>query len=64
VLKLADKLTPDEQEALLNELKPVWLRLAIREGEESSGLHGCIPAEEVFAELEQRLKGRLRKTRQ
>ena len=64
VLKLVDRLAAGEQEKLLDELKLVWLRRAVDEGEASLRLHGGIPAEEVFAELEQRAKARLRKSQQ
>lgn len=64
VLKLAERLSPGEKEKLFDELKLVWLRRAVDEGEESLRLHGGIPAEEVFAELEQRAKERLRKSQQ
>ncbi len=64
VLKLADRLTADDQERLLDELKVHWLRRAVDEGEESLRQHGGIPAEEVFAELEKRAKARISKSQQ
>ena len=60
VLKLADRLAADDQERLLDELKVLWLRRAVDEGEESLRQHGGIPAEEVFAKLEKRTKARIR----
>lgn len=64
VLKLADRMTGRDQEKLLDELKLVWLRRAVDEGEESLKQHGGIPADEVFAELEKRAKARIRKSQQ
>jgi len=52
VAALTEDLTPDQQDELLEELKLVWLRRALREGEESARKYGTIPAEEVFAELQ------------
>lgn len=59
VRELADTLTPHEQDELLEELKLVWLRRAIHDGEESAKQQGTIPADEVFDRLEakyQRMK--------
>lgn len=64
VLKLADRMTERDQEKLFDELKLVWLRRAVDEGEESLRRHGGIPADEVFAELEKRAKARVRKSQQ
>lgn len=61
VLQLADALALSERDELFDELKLVWLRRALDEGEESLRLHGGIPAEEVFAELQQRATDRLKK---
>lgn len=58
VLKLADQLTPEEQEQLVEEMKLQWLRRALDEGEESIRQHGTRPAEEVFAELKERYERR------
>lgn len=58
VLKLADQLTPEEQEQLVEEMKLQWLRRALDEGEESVRQHGTRPAEEVFAELKERYERR------
>lgn len=49
---LAEQLVPAEQEQLLEELKLVWLRRALDEGEESLRQHGGIPANEVFDRLQ------------
>lgn len=54
VLKLADQLTPEEQEQLVEQMKLHWLRRALAEGEESYKRHGGIPAEEVFRRLRDR----------
>ncbi len=64
VLKLADQLTPEEQEQLVEQLKLQWLRRALEDGEESLKRNGGIPADEVFAELQQRAEERLRKSQQ
>ena len=51
VKALAETLAAQEQDELLEELKLVWLRRALEEGEESLRKHGGIPAEEVFSRL-------------
>lgn len=64
VLKLVDRLAAGDQEKLLDELKLVWLRRAVDEGEESLRIDGGIPADEVFAELKKRAEARIRKSQQ
>jgi hypothetical protein len=54
VLKLASQLTSEDQDELVEQLKLQWLRRALDEGEESIRQHGTLPAEEVFAQLEER----------
>jgi hypothetical protein len=56
VRALADTLTPHEQDELLEELKLVWIRRAVRDGEESARKHGTIPAEQVLNRLEAKYK--------
>lgn len=56
VLALAERLKPDEQGELLEELKLVWLRRALRQGEESLKKQGGIPADEVFERLQAKYK--------
>src|SRR5262249_40270693 len=51
ITELAETLTPHEQDELLEELKLVWLRRGIRDGEETARKDGTIPAEEVFDRL-------------
>ncbi len=58
VLKLVENLTPEAQEQLVGEMKLQWLRKAMDEAEESIKQHGTIPAEKVFARLEERYKRR------
>ena len=58
VLKLADQLTPEEQDKLVDELKLAWLRRAIAEGEESIRQQGTRDAEEVFSEVISELERR------
>ncbi len=64
ILRLVDKLSREEHDQLVEEMKLQWLRKALDEGEESSRLHGTRPAEEVLAEMKQRAEERLRKSRQ
>lgn len=64
VMSLAETLATEEQDELLEELKLVWLRRALHEGEESLRKHGGIPAEQVFTELRQRAKERQQKSQQ
>ncbi len=61
-LQLAECLTADEEDQLLEELKLVWLRQAISEGEKSLAEDGGIPAEELFTELRRRSAERQRKS--
>lgn len=56
VLKLADQLTPDEQEKLVEEMKLQWLRRALDEGEKDSAEGRVISLEQ----LEQRLDAKRR----
>jgi hypothetical protein len=58
VLKLVENLTPEAQEQLVRDMKLQWLRKAMDEAEESIKQHGTIPAEQVFARLEERYKRR------
>jgi hypothetical protein len=62
VLKLVENLTPEAQEQLVEDMKLQWLRKAMDEAEESIKQHGTIPAQEVFARLEERYKRRKART--
>jgi hypothetical protein len=64
VLELADQLSPEEQEQLVEEMKLHWLRRAVDEGEQSSRLHGTRPVEEVMAELNDHALARLKESQQ
>ncbi|CAN5688010.1 hypothetical protein BH10CYA1_BH10CYA1_03900 [soil metagenome] len=52
VLKLADQLTPEEQDELMEELKLQWLRRAIGEAEKSVAEGRVHSLEEVEARLD------------
>lgn len=52
VLKLADQLTPEEQDKLMDELKLQWLRRAIGEAEKSVAEGRVHTLEEVEARLD------------
>ncbi len=52
VLKLADQLTPEEQDKLMDELKLQWLRRAIGEAEKSVAERRVHTLEEVEARLD------------
>lgn len=52
VLKLADQLTPDEQEQLVEEMKLQWLRRALDEGEKDSAEGRVVSLEELNQHLD------------
>lgn len=52
VLKLADQLTPEEQDQLVEQMKLHWLRRELGKAADSLDRGEGIPAEEVFTELE------------
>jgi DNA relaxase NicK len=56
VLKLADQLTPEEQEQLVEEMKLQWLRRELGKAEDELRRGEGVPAEQVFAELRERNK--------
>lgn len=58
ILRLVDKLSPEEHDQLLEELKRQWLRMALQQGEDSCRQHGGRPAEEVFTEVIEGYEGR------
>jgi hypothetical protein len=58
VLKLADQLTIEEQDQLVDEIKLRALRRAVEEGEESIRQQGTLDGEEVFASVISELKKR------
>lgn len=51
-LKLADQLTPDEQEQLVEEMKLQWLRRALDEGEKDSAEGRVVSLEELNRHLD------------
>jgi hypothetical protein len=56
VLKLVENLTPEAQEQLVEEMKLQWLRRELGRDEEQLRRGEGIPAEEAFAQLEERYK--------
>jgi hypothetical protein len=56
VLKLVENLTPEAQEQLIEEMKLQWLRRELGKSEEQFRRGEGIPAEEAFAQLEERYK--------
>ena len=58
VLKLVEKLTPEAQEQLVEEIKLQWLRRELGKAEEQLRRGEGIPAEEAFAQLEKRYQQR------
>jgi len=62
LLKLVDQLTPEEQEALAEEMKLKRLRRMLAEAEASLDRGEGIPGEVVLEELRQRAEDRLRKS--
>lgn len=56
VLKLADQLSPEEQEQLVEQLKLQWLRRELGKAEDSLDRGEGLPADQVFTELEDRYK--------
>lgn len=56
ILKLVEQLTPEEYDRFQDEIGRQWLRREIGKGEESLERGGGRPAEEVFAELEERYR--------
>lgn len=59
VLKLVDKLTPEEQEQLWERLKLQHLRWDLQKGVESLRRGEGIPAEDVLRKLEARVQKRI-----
>ncbi len=58
LLKLVNRLTPEEQEQMAEEMKLQWLRRELAKAEESLDRGEGIPGEKVFAELKERYKSR------
>lgn len=56
VMRLVTQLRPEEQEQVIEELKLQWLRREIKKAEDELDRGEGIPAEQVFAELEERYK--------
>lgn len=52
VLKLADQLTPDEQDKLVEQMKINWLRRELGKSAESLDRGEGVSSDVVFAELE------------
>ena len=64
VLKLVDKLTPEEREKLLQQLKLDDLRHKVQIGIDQADRGELIDGEELLDELRQRAEDRLRKSQQ
>ena len=58
VLKLVENLTPEAQEQLIEEMKLQWLRCELGKAEEQLRRGEGRPAEEAFAQLEERYQQR------
>jgi hypothetical protein len=58
VLKLADQLTPDEQEQLVEQMKLHWLRRELGKAAESLDRGEGKPANQVFDTVIQQLENR------
>jgi hypothetical protein len=54
ILKLANQLTPGEQERLMDEMKLQWLRHEIQIGVDQADRGELIDGDEVFSELAKR----------
>ena len=59
VLKLADQLTPEEQDQLVEQMKLQWLRRAADQAEESLAQGKVYSEEEVMAFLDEHHRQRL-----
>lgn len=56
ILKLADQLTPADQEELIEEMKLRWLRREIQKGIDEADSGELVDGKEVFAELRRDLQ--------
>lgn len=60
VLDLVDRLSPEEQMELMEQLRIRWLRRSIDEGDESMRQYGGRSAEDVYASLQEDDKAKKR----
>jgi len=58
VVTLADLLTPDDQEKLVEHMKLQWLRREVQKGIDAADRGELVDGEEAFEHLIQRLKNR------
>jgi predicted transcriptional regulator len=58
ILKLVDKLSPEEHEQLVEDMKLQWLRREIQIGIEQADRGELIDGDVVFAELRQRYQSK------
>ena len=58
ILKLVDKLSPEEHEQLVEDMKLQWLRREIQIGIDQSDRGELIDGDVVFAELRQRYQSK------
>lgn len=56
ILELADQLTPEDQEELIEEIKLRWLRREIQKGIGEADRGELVDGDEVFAELRRDLQ--------
>lgn len=56
VLKLAEQLSSDEQEQLVEHMKLQWLRTEVQKGIDEADRGELLDSAEVFAELKQRYR--------
>lgn len=56
ILKLADQLTPGDQEELIEEMKVRWLKREIQKGIDEADRGELLDGDEVFAELRRDLQ--------
>lgn len=61
VIKLADRLTPEEQEQLVEQIKLKWLRRAIDEADESLARGETVSLEELDEHIDSVRQGMLKK---
>jgi hypothetical protein len=63
-MKLVNRLSPEDQEQVVREIKVQWLCRELKKAEDSLDRGEGIPTEEGLAELRQRAEERLRKSQQ
>ena len=58
ILKLVDRLSPEDHEQLVEDMKLQWLRREVKKGIEQADHGELINGDEVFAELKQRYQSK------